>query len=239
MRQIKELYDTEPSSNSAFSHIGTRELVQTLKLKARELNRNRGIWGRDSRVDYYDIADEQIKKNAHCTAVICREDSLMDTGNGFFALKVRNYRESFNLCDCEPFHHQPVAAGRICTGFLVKDDLIATAGHCVNEENVTDLRFVFGYKMSAPLTPATGIPQKNIYSGLKLIHRAYDRGSGSDWALVRLDRKVRGQEVAALSKTEISSDKPVYIIGYPVGLPLKYSPGQVSAISVRLIFPPI
>lgn len=225
MEQVKELYFTAPASNSTLSHISTRDLAKMLAIKTRELNRNRGIWGRDSRVDYYDITDEQIKKNADCTAAICMKDSLTDTGNGFFTLRSKIYRKAFNLCHCEPFHHQHIAAGRMYSGFLVKDNIIATAGHCADEKNVTDLRFVFGYRMSDPSTPVTQVPKKNVYRGVKLINRAYQRAGGSDWALVQLDRKVVGQEVAALSKRELFPDRPVYIIGYPVGLPLKYSPG--------------
>lgn len=232
MEQVKELYDTAPALNNTLSHISTRDLAKLLELKVRELNKHRGIWGRDSRVDYYDITDEQIKKNAHSTAAICMKKSLIDTGNGYFTLKVKNYRKAFNLCDCESFHHQPIAAGRMYSGFLVKDDIVATAGHCAEKKNVTDLRFVFGYKMSDPSTPVTQVPKKNVYRGVKLINRAFHRASGSDWALVQLDRNVVGQEVAALSKREISPDRPVYIIGYPVGLPLKYSPGaSVSDIT--------
>ena len=231
MEQVKELYDTAPPLNNTLSHISTRDLAKILAIKTRELNKHRGIWGRDSRVDYYEITDEQIKKNARCTAAICRKGSLIDTKNGFSTLKVKNYGKSFNLCDCELFHHQPISAGRMYSGFLVKEDIIATAGHCADEKNVTDLRFVFGYKMSDVSTPVTGIPNENIYRGVKLIRRTYDRGSGSDWALVQLDRRVVGQEVATLSEREISPDRPVYIIGYPVGLPSKYSPGaSVSGI---------
>jgi hypothetical protein len=70
-----------------------------------------------------------------------------------------------------------------------------------------------------------GIRPKDIYKGVKIIHRICKRkGNQSDWALVRLDRKVEGREPVTLSKKEITPGKPVYIIGYPVGLPLKYSP---------------
>ncbi len=225
MGKVKELYQTPPPLNKALSHISTEQLVKLLVLKARELNSDRGIWGRDSRVDYYDIDDEQVRKNAHCTAVICMKSNLTADANGCSTLRIKNYGKTFNLCESEPFHHQPIAAGRIGTGFLVAGDIVATAGHCADEKNLPDLRFIFGYKMSAPSTPETQIPNENIYRGVKLLHRVYQRGGGSDWALVRLDRKVVGQEVAVLSKQAIARDRPVYIIGHPVGLPLKYSPG--------------
>jgi hypothetical protein len=227
MAEVHEYYagSAPPSPDKAFSHISTRDLARMLRIKVRELNIERGIWDEDSRKDYHDITDEQIKKNAHSTAAICMKDNLIDTKEGFSTLKVKNYGKTFNLCNCEPFYHQPIAAGRLCTGFLVKENIIATAGHCANEKSVTNLRFVFGYKMSSASTPITEISKQDIYKGVRIVRKIYNRDNGSDWALVKLDRKVEGQPVAKLSKKEISRDKPVYIIGYPVGLPLKYSPG--------------
>ncbi|NIM15615.1 MAG: trypsin-like serine protease [Candidatus Aminicenantes bacterium] len=234
MAGVHEYYGSAASSSpdKALSHISTRNLIKMLKVKIRELNRERGIWGEDSRRDYYEITDEQIKKNANCAAAICLENNLIPSRNGLSTLKNKNYGAAFNLCACEPFNDQPIAVGRLCTGFLVKEDVVATAGHCACEKNVTDLRFVFGYKMLDSSTPATQVPNENVYKGVKIIERAYNRSIGSDWALVKLDRNVVGQEVAALSKEKIFRDKTVYIIGYPLGLPLKYSPGaSVSEIS--------
>jgi V8-like Glu-specific endopeptidase len=114
----------------------------------------------------------------------------------------------------------------LCTGFLVKDNVIATAGHCACEKDVTDLRIVFGYNISDSDIPATQVPNEKVYKGVKIIHRVYDpMGSGADWALVKLDRKVEGQTVAILSEKDISRDQPIYILGHPCGLPLKYSFG--------------
>ncbi len=228
MAEVQEYYagSASPSSDKTFSHISTRDLARMLRIKARELDIERGIWDEDSRKDYHEIKDEQIKKNANCTAAICMKNNLIDTKNGFSTLKVKNYGKTFNLCNCEPFYHQPIAAGRLCTGFLVKEDIIATAGHCANENNVKDLRIVFGFKMLGLSTPVTWIPNENIYKGVKIIRRVYNcTSNGSDWALVKLDRKIEGRAVAKLSKKSIFYDQPVYIIGYPVGLPLKYSPG--------------
>ena len=90
---------------------------------------------------------------------------LIDAKKGISTLKVKNYGEAFNLCDIEPFRHQPIAAGWLWSGFLVKDDVIATAAHCVNERNVTDLRILFGYKMVDSTTPVTMFSNDNIYHG--------------------------------------------------------------------------
>lgn len=226
MTRAKEIYETPPPPDENLAHISTLDLAKILVFKTRStLDFTRGFWSEDL-MDWNEIADEQIKRNAQCAAAICFKDSLFDTNNGFSTLKVKNYGKTFNLCDFEPFRDQPIASGRLCTGFLVKEDVIATAAHCVNSGDVTDLRFIFGFRMEAPTTPVIQIPDDDIYKGVKFIHKVYDpRGTGSDWALVQLDRNVIGQTVSELSKDNVYPGQAIYVIGHPCGLPLKYGAG--------------
>jgi len=226
--QVKELYDKAPSPNPALALISTDALVKTLINKTRQIeeNRKRGIWYEDHRMDCFGITDERVKRNANCVAAIVFEKNLLDEKNGYSTLKVKNYGTSFNLYGGEAFREQPVAAGRVCTGFLVKKDVIATAGHCACEKTVTDLRIVFGYQMLDPYTAVNQVPNENIYKGVKIIHKVLNREvNKSDWALMQLDREVEGREAVTLSKDEIANEQPVYVMGYPSGLPLKYAPG--------------
>ena len=229
--QLKELYDpaTSPSPDEALRHVCTEDLIKILKnMTWKEIKRGaRGIWYGDARMDFYDITDGQIKENANSVAAICTKDNLIDDSRGFSILRVKNYWKTLNLCDSEPFHHQPIAVGRMTTGFLVAEDIIATAPHSVRESNVTDIRIVFGFKMEDPYTPVTRVPNENIYKGVEVIHRMYRKmkGNESDWALVKLDRKVEGRSKVMLSRKRIFCDQSIYVIGYPVGLPLKYAPG--------------
>ncbi len=228
MEQVESLYhpDTTPFPNEAFSHISMQELVEEVIARMRPKNGNRGLWNDDDRMDCYELTNGKVKKNVNCVAAVCLKKNLTGKRNGSSVMQVKNYGKSFNLCDSEPYHQQPAAAGLLYTGFLVKEDIIATAAHCTYERNVTDLRIVFGFKMSDPFNPVTRVSDENIYKGVEIIHRVYDRkGSGADWALVRLDRKVEGQEIAKLSKNSIFCGQPVYVIGHPNGLPLKYSAG--------------
>jgi Trypsin-like peptidase domain len=226
MKQTEDFYQAAPPLNKALSHIPTEKLIKCLLHDVGEINKKRGIWEKDDRIDIYQIQDRRVIKNALCVAAICREKDLIDTGAGVSELEVKNYGESFNLCTDEPFQHQPIAAGSLCTGFLVAEDIIATAGHCVDEEKISKLCFIFGFKIATPSKPVRRIFHKNIYKGIKIIHRICDsKESGADWVLVKLDRKVAGQSVAELSKKEISCHQPLYILGHPCGLPLKYSAG--------------
>jgi len=236
MTSVKESYKTAPGPNAALADLSTWDLARVLIFKTRSgMDLTRGAWS-ENLMDYYEILDEPIKKNAHCLAAICMKDNLIEEKGGFVTLKVKNYGKTFNLCDIEPFRDQPVSAGVMCSGFLVKEDVIATPGHWVQENNITDLRFLFGYQMVDESTPVTRIAKENIYQGVGMIHRVLNPGSDNPgWALVRLDRKVKGQAVARLSKEEIFCDQAVYTFGHPVGLPLKFGAGA-SVLDVHETF---
>ncbi len=175
-----------------------------------------------------DIAEreklQKIKKNLDATAVICLAKGVK-IEKGYAILEVKNFKEMNNLCECERFACQPAAKTEMCTCFLVKEDVVATAAHFVNVRKIKDMRIVFGFKMENPGTLAK-IPRENVYNAVELMNISYDRnGKSPDWALVKLDRKVEGQAIAKLSGDEVSTGQPVYTIGHPAGLPRKFAAG--------------
>lgn len=235
--EVKDLYKAPPSPNKELAHINTWDLARVIVFNTRSVNDySRGASDWEERLDWYEIPDEQILQNCKCVAAICRNDNLTDLGNGFFSLKTKIYGKTFNLCDSEPFYDQPVSAGFMCSGFLVAEDVIATAYHVANGNNIDDFRFIFDYRMSGPSEPELRFPDANIYRGIEIIHHeAGENGNG--WALIKLDRKVQGQAIARLSGQELFCDQPLYVIGHPLGLPLKFSSGaSVSHITSETYF---
>ena len=235
MQKTKILYDSSSSwdLHEALREISTEELAKSLKFKTgkQELDGVKGIWESEEHIDFYQIEDQPAKNNADATAAIFMEENLVSTNNGFSILKVKQYGKTFNLCENELFYHQPVSVGRVFTGFLVGDDIIATAGHCVDEANVTRLRIVFGFKISDGAKAVTRFSNEKIYRGVKIIERIYNpKKATEDWALVKLDRKVTDRPVTRLAKRDVLLEQKLYVIGYPVGLPLKYGPGKVLAL---------
>ena len=227
MSGVRELYKKAPPLNEALAGIETWDLAKILIFKTgTTLGFARGPWSDDIIMDYSEYMDDQFKKNTVYTAAVCFKDNLIDTGKESFMLKVKNYQKAFNLCDIEPFGHQPVSAGAMCTGFLVKEDVIATSAHFVKKNNVTDLRIVFGYKMTDVYSPVTKFSNPDIYRGVKILHGALNTNEkGADWVLVKLDRPVTGQSPVVLSKDDISIEQAVYVIGFPLGLPMKLARG--------------
>jgi hypothetical protein len=229
MAQTEKLYqpDNTPPFNDALSHVSIPQLVRTLLLKIKELEAERANRGQGIRMDMHEINNHHIKRNARSVVSIWMKDNIQDNHNGYFSLQWKPFGKSFNLHRSEPYYKQPIAEGRLCTGFLVGRDVIATAGHCADEGNVKALRFVFGYEMKGSHSPVTQVPDQDIYKGETILQRVYDpTGSGADWALVKLDRNVTGREIVTLAETDIRRDNPVYVLGHPCGLPLKYVPDE-------------
>ncbi len=229
MAQIEELYlpENAPLPNDALSHVTLWQLAEALFLKIREEEHKKALRGEGLRLDMYEISDPHIQRNARAVASIWMKENVKNTGNNLFALQYQPYGKSFNLCLCEPYYHQPIVAGRLCTGFLIKPDVIATAGHCADEKNVKNLCFVFGYEMKQADYPVTQVPDRDIYHGVEILQRVYNpMGNGTDWALVKLDRNVSNRETLSLATTDIHPSQGVYVLGYPSGLPLKYIPEE-------------
>jgi len=232
----KIIVTTEPpAANEKLARFTTPQLVGMLLIKNRELQLDcaRGIWGLDQREDICDIPNEQIKENARCVAAICLKGDLKPGGPGFLTLPLRTFETSEKLCAGERFGNQPVYTGWIATGFLVEEDVIATACHCLDTYPLADYRFIFGFQMVNGHKVVDRVCQDEVYEAKEIIDRrspnirnlSDKRAPQPDWALIKLNRKVVGQRKAEQFKGEIRTGQPVYMIGHPRGLPLKAAPG--------------
>jgi hypothetical protein len=134
------------------------------------------------------------------------------------------YGDYYNLCPSERFREQPI--GSFCSSVLVAPDVIATAAHCIKGEIIADIRFVFGYHMRDTDTPNLVINKSDIYQGVEVIAWQLDENTGSDWALIRLDRPVVNHRIAKIREAGTVSDgNALHIIGHPMGLPVKFAGG--------------
>jgi V8-like Glu-specific endopeptidase len=232
MGRVKTVYEKARSltPNEELRHLSTWELAKIIMYKTTGSvdDKVRGSWYEDNRMDVCMLPEGEVKNNVESVAAICLQEGLIETDYKTVLLKVEKYAKQFNLCLDEPFRNQPIATGRLGTGFLVKKNIIATAAHCVTDESLPRLRFVFGYKMLDSFNAATQLPERNIYRGKRIIKRVYTSYPNmSDWALVELDREVAGRSPLTLSEELLSLGQEVYVLGHPLGLPMKYGPGGI------------
>lgn len=177
------------------------------------------IYGVDDRKDLFEVSDAALQKDADTVVALFRADEVQDNGDGTSTLKTENFGERRNLCTEEPFRDQPV--GAFCSGFLISKRVVATAGHCVHEHNVNQIRFVFGFRMRDPDVANVVINNSEIYAGARLIGRD-EISTGPDWALVELDRSVSDHSIVEIrGEGKVEEGQLLHVIGHPSGLPLK------------------
>lgn len=200
------------------------------------------IYGADNRLDYYE-APADMKVLADSVVSLWKAKQVSVSG-GQAALKHVNFGEALNLCPFERFREQPL--GAFCSGSLVGEDLVMTAGHCITDEAAcADTKFVFGYAVKqSGGKAATTLPAGEVYGCKKIIKRDLDKPPsglfgtvisvlanitnrmGPDYALIQLDRKVEGHQPLPVNRgAEPRMGTPLLTIGHPVGLPLKVSGG--------------
>lgn len=196
----------------------TQELTKELR------NQQKVIYGIDDRMDYYQIPAEQVEVKHSANGVACLVDmaDLDDNGDGTSTMRTVSFKNAQQLCDGEIFANQPTKP--FCSGFLVGKQLLATAGHCIDGNNLTRTRFVFGFRMTNFNTPIVTIPNSDIYSATAIVARRLE-SDGADYAVVKLDRPTTGRTILPLRRTgKIDNNESVYVIGHPSGLPLKFAP---------------
>lgn len=189
---------------------------------------NKIIYGDDDRVEQYQITAPAMLAAGDATVAILPSLYLTNNYNGTYDLPSETFAQYYQamygrpLCDDEPFRDQPNPS--LCSGVLVAPDIIATAGHCIdNQDDCSNSAFVFGFVMLNATTPVITIDQSQIYYGSEIIERVQTE-YGPDWILIRLDRKVTDHKPISVRRSgQIANDTDVTIISYPMGLPRKYA----------------
>lgn len=180
---------------------------------------SKGIYGSDNRLDIFE-AEPYVRQIARSVAAVVSGD--MPDENGLVALDLQLFKTAFSLCAEERFSEQPV--GSFCTASLVAPDLVLTAGHCASKESCPGKKFVFGFEMGAGGEWPSKIPASDIYSCAEIV--AASNGNTRDFAVIRLDRPVTGREPLILNRGPApESGAGVFVIGTPLGLPLKVADG--------------
>ena len=185
----------------------------------------RGIYGRDDRLDEYQIQDPRVLAAGDATVVMVERASLGEGRGGYVLAEAPSLSEHVvGLCPDEPFRDQPTAG--LCSGFLVAPDLIVTAGHCQGcGDEITEMAVVFGYVMQDAETVAMEFDADDVYFCEEIV--ASQTGV-PDWSLVRLDRPVTGHAPVRIRRTGFVPERQsLLVVGHPVGLPRKYDSGGI------------
>jgi V8-like Glu-specific endopeptidase len=194
------------------------------------------IYGEDNRSDIMTLANPAISEISKSIAGRVFKRGIKDIGNNqvdFGSVDPLSSPFIGNVCTDEKFATQPSLSD--CTGFLVGEDLLVTAGHCVAdldqtiENKKTPLckaySWVFDYKKNKKGDfNLEQMNKDNVYNCGKVIFATLT--VEFDYAIIQLDRKVVGRSPLKLNlNTRVNLEQKLFVIGHPSGLPMKYADG--------------
>jgi len=193
------------------------------------------VYGDDDRIDVYQETDEQRQQWAAATCALISSSRMTQNLDGSWTLSspAAYLRWGVPACDGEPFGDQPTAAS--CTGFMVADDLIVTAGHCYSTSSISTICFVFGFWMLDETTPRLNFLESEVYRGVEVV--SYASSGDYDHSIVRVDRPITAPDAQAFVVRREGTILPgeyVGVIGHPSGLPMKIAFGNTYVRSSDL-----
>jgi V8-like Glu-specific endopeptidase len=156
--------------------------------------------------------------------------------------------EKQSLCSHEPFYYETVATGETCTAFLVSENQVMTAGHCVyriakaesanpwpdavsetEPDAVSEAKmcqhvsFIFGVTKARADNKGFNISKSDHYK-CKKIDKMYLTEGIFDYALITLDRPVKKRHIFSLGDdTNSKIGDSVYTLSHPMGMAVTYS----------------
>lgn len=203
------------------------------------------IYGQDDRVEVFNATKDQQLKARSTATMIPKQSISLPNKKGIVKIEQGTLRQTieqeFNskkeenplslllskgkkitFCKEERFVDQPNPG--VCSGFLIAPDLLVTAGHCADIENVcNDFQWVFDFKIDQKTKKAgVNFDASNIYSCKKVITSSLIDVLRTDFALIQLDRVVEGRApLKVRTGGTVNPGSPLFVIGSPSGLPLK------------------
>ncbi len=187
------------------------------------------VYGTDNRADVYAHADATLRARAQQSTVALMKPSALNTTNpNNVTFSAQTLGAYYNLCTTERFREDLTPA--FCSGTLIDDDLVLTAGHCITSAtDCTNTRFVFNFYRTAATAMQT-VTTADIFSCQSIVTRAQGtiNGQNLDYAVVRLDRAATPRFTPApvrAGNTALSAGQPVTVIGSGSGIPFKIDSG--------------
>ncbi len=181
------------------------------------------VYGTDDRIEVYEDNDPARRILAESVVAIMGAEALSANSTGGNNIKGEPYGEANGLCTSEKFLDQSTPA--YCSGFLVAENIIATAGHCVEATDFCkDAKFVFGFMLDSKARDPNVVKIDDVYGCKRVLHGEVNN-LGADFALVELDRPVIGRKPLRFAKQLATTGDPVFVIGHPMGLPAKIAGG--------------
>jgi hypothetical protein len=185
------------------------------------------VYGEDNRKDVYETTNPLFIKLAQSTAGMVSNRLLQKNSDNTYSIKRKiSLEEGMNLCPSEKFSQQPLLAN--CSGFLVGEDILVSAGHCFKgqaEGSCQNASWVFGMQMDDENSiNLDSIAANNVYRCKRVIKAVLD--DKQDFAVIQLDRKVNGRAPLKFrTEGKVTNKSQLVVIGHPTMMPTKIADG--------------
>jgi hypothetical protein len=184
------------------------------------------VYGADDRVEYYESDSAVARARMSESMVALFPPDAFDAA-GRLSPAVPSLSQKLGLCPGEPFEDQPAAA--FCSGVLVDEELVLTAGHCLRLYALSQLVVAAGYYYGSPGELSAG--PSDLRRAVAIVSEALDPAHAEprlDYAFLRLDRPV----TRARRATPVMAAPPALTPGDPLvalsaggGVPMKVELG--------------
>ncbi len=193
------------------------EKVYSVKTKTNSL-----IYGEDTRQEARAHTNEVMRSIARRSVISMIPKIYIQLDEDKVSFETVTLVEDSFVCEDERFAYQPVLAE--CSGVLVDNDIVLTAGHCfIGDYNCNDLYFVLDYTIDEDENIQL-LPEK-IFECNKVVHSELSHFADQikfDYAIVKLDRSVAGiGEPVAIRQERVFLGENLTLIGNSLGLPTK------------------
>ena len=124
----------------------TLSIAAIVALPVLSFSAGKSIYGSDDRLNYYE-ASAGMQTLADSVVSFWKSYKVTENAaTGKMDLTVRTLGDAKNLCPGQKFRDENV--GAFCSGSLVGEDIVMTAGHCVKTEtDCAATKLVFGFKV--------------------------------------------------------------------------------------------
>jgi V8-like Glu-specific endopeptidase len=191
------------------------------------------IYGKNTLSDYYKV-DKSLQQLADSVVALMDKSALVyDEADGVYKIpNLTTVNQRMGITRGSTFAGQKTVS--FCSGSLVADNIVLTAGHCVNNKPEDPHYFekiyvVFGWKQTGSGKYATTFAPEQVYEAKGLIAHKLEGNIGDmdsyrDYALISLSRAVAGKSPLTIDRTHGESVRvgaKVFHAGYPMGMSVK------------------